>query len=141
MKIVIETYNPANNYSGPHFFILSRGMNSGKPLTAPCRNCFIVMCENPDTTDELFWLCYGLWQSKSFHRLIIGSVIPFVRIREIKQFIFDTYDANRSVEENIRKVTQVMQICNDKITLLKKKSALLEQYKMAYFHSRIKVQR
>jgi hypothetical protein len=139
MKIEITTYNPAKNYSGPHFFILSRGMNAGKPLTQPCRNCFVVQCETMDTMDDLFWLCYGLWQSKSFHYFILGSVIPFVRISEIRTFIFDCYDANRSTTENIRKITEVMQLCNKKIVLYKKQAELTERYKMQYFKMRVKI--
>ncbi|HNP32574.1 MAG TPA: hypothetical protein PKN96_04730, partial [Flavobacterium sp.] len=38
-------------------------------------------CEN------IFWITYSLWQSKFWHRNLVGSVIPFLRISDfIKEF-------------------------------------------------------
>ncbi len=32
----------------------------------------------------MFWLCFGLWKTKSFHYYLKGSVIPFITIGELK---------------------------------------------------------
>ena len=38
------TYRPEGVYKDPHFFILNKGLNSGKPLKKPCPNCFVISC-------------------------------------------------------------------------------------------------
>ena len=69
------------------FYVLSKGLNSGKPLEKPCPNCFVITVKNDEEKEFLFWLCWGLWQSKKFHHLHTGSVIPFIRLHEFKPFI------------------------------------------------------
>lgn len=51
----IKTHRASLTYSEPHFFILNKGLNSGKPLNNPCPNCFVCI-----TTDEVLKiLCTG----------------------------------------------------------------------------------
>ena len=69
------------------FFILSKGLNSGKPLEKSCPNCFVITVKNNEEKEFLFWLCWGLWQSKKFYYLHTGSVIPFIRLNEFVTFI------------------------------------------------------
>ena len=71
----------------PHFFVLNKGLNSGKPLKNHCPNCFIITAKNEEEKEFLYWLCWGLWQSKKFQQLLTGSVIPFIRLHEVKPFI------------------------------------------------------
>ncbi len=68
-------------------FILSKGLNSGKPLIAPCPNCFVISCSSKATANYYDVLCYGLHKSKHFHQLLTGSVIPFLRISDFKKEI------------------------------------------------------
>ncbi len=51
-------------------------------MTAPCPNSFVVQCLDENDKTELYWICYCLWQSGQFERLLVGSVIPFLRIHE-----------------------------------------------------------
>ena len=83
----IKTHRPDGSYNQPHFFILNRGLNSGKPLNQPCPNCFVCLIENKEDMEFLYWLCFGLWKSKSFHHFLKGSVIPFVTIDETRKLI------------------------------------------------------
>lgn len=85
--IKISTYQPESRYPEYAFFILNKGMNSGKPLEKPCANCFIIHTTTQDERDLYFWLCFSLWKSKSFHEFLIGSVIPYVRIQDVRQMI------------------------------------------------------
>ena len=34
-------------------------------------------------------LLFGLWKTKALHQLLVGSVIPFIRINDFKSFIFE----------------------------------------------------
>ena len=85
----IQSFNQTTFKSSlqPQLFILNKGLNSGKPLEKPCPNCFVITVKNDEEKEFLFWLCWGLWQSKKFHHLHTGSVIPFIRLQEFKAFI------------------------------------------------------
>ena len=85
--IKITTYTPGTSYSEFTFFILNKGMNSGKPLEKPCPNCFTCHTTSQGEYDLLYWVCFGLWQSKAFHPYLIGSVIPYIRIDNLNQAI------------------------------------------------------
>jgi hypothetical protein len=84
-------------YSMPHFFILNKGNNSGKPLLAPCPNCFVIQFQCEEEKEQIYWLSYSLWQSKAFYPLLRGSIIPFVVLRDVKSCLLD--GLNR-VDEN-----------------------------------------
>ena len=85
----ISCFNPisTNEVLSTQFFILNKGLNSGKPLEKSCPNCFVITVKNDEEKEFLFWLCWGLWQSKKIHYLHIGSVIPFIRLNEFKVFL------------------------------------------------------
>lgn len=74
-----------NAYNAPHFFILNKGSNSGKPLETPCPNCFVCLCHDEAEKQRLYWLFYGLWQGMYFHPFLTGSVISFIRLDDLKQ--------------------------------------------------------
>jgi len=44
----------------------------------------------PQEKQLLFWLCFGLWQCGYFQPHLCGSVIPFLRLPELKSIIRDT---------------------------------------------------
>ncbi len=75
----LVTHRPGIAQPKFSFFILNKGNNSGKPLTQPCANCFMAICETEDENEFYYWLCWGLWQAKAFEQLLCGSVIPFIR--------------------------------------------------------------
>lgn len=74
----IICYRPNKIYDKPHFFILNKGNNSGRPLRTPCPNCFVISFDNDLFKEQYYWLIYGLWQSRAFHPFLRGSVIPFI---------------------------------------------------------------
>ncbi|MBN1463020.1 MAG: hypothetical protein JXQ69_00940 [Paludibacteraceae bacterium] len=84
----IKTHRAVSIYIQPHFFILNKGNNSGKPLLQSCPNCFVILCNNEEDKEQLYWLVMGLWQSKAFYPYLKGSVIPFVTISDVKQCVF-----------------------------------------------------
>ena len=85
----LKSYNQKEEIRKPHFFILNKGNNSGKPLTAPCPNCFVIQCKCEEEKEQIYWLSYSLWQSKAFYPLLRGSVIPFVVLRDVKSCLLD----------------------------------------------------
>ena len=85
----IKSHRQGVVYSMPHFFILNKGNNSGKPLVAPCPNCFVILFQYEVEKEQIYWLSYSLWQSKAFYPFLRGSVIPFVVLRDVKSGLLD----------------------------------------------------
>ena len=87
MKNRITCYSAGQQLPGIHFFILSKGLNAGKPLDTACPNCFVFSCKSEEEKDKYFWICYGLWQSNHFRVHLVGSVIPFLRKSELVMLV------------------------------------------------------
>jgi len=85
----IKSHRSGVVYSMPHFFILNKGNNSGKPLLAPCPNCFVIQCKCEAEKEQIYWLSYSLWQSKVFYPFLRGSVIPFAVLKDVKSCLLD----------------------------------------------------
>jgi hypothetical protein len=83
----IKTHKMKNSYSGNYFFILSKGLNAGKPMETPCPNCFVLLTRDEEEQNLLYWLCFGLWQANQFHPFLTGSVIPFIRLDDLRTVI------------------------------------------------------
>jgi hypothetical protein len=86
---ILKSYNQKEEIQNPHFFILNKGNNSGKPLAVPCPNCFVIQFQCEEEKEKIYWLSYSLWQSKAFYPLLRGSVIPFVVLRDVKSCLSD----------------------------------------------------
>jgi uncharacterized radical SAM superfamily Fe-S cluster-containing enzyme len=81
---ILKSYNQKSEIKKPHFFILNKGNNSGKPLISPCPNCFVIQFQDETEKEQVYWLLYSLWQSNAFYPFLRGSVIPFVVLRDVK---------------------------------------------------------
>lgn len=90
MQTLIKTHKINRTYHGNHFFVLSKGNNAGKPLDKPCPNCFVIINKCTEEIQLLYWLCFGLWQCRYFQPYLTGSVIPFLRLPELKSIIRET---------------------------------------------------
>lgn len=86
-SVQIKSHKLGSTYPQPHFFILNKGKNSGKPLAVPCPNCFVILLANEEEKEQLYWLIFDLWRSNAFQPFLRGSVIPFVVLKEVKDCI------------------------------------------------------
>ena len=59
-------------------------MNSGKPQKEPFTNSFVIILQNEEELESLFFIAYSLWQTKFWHPFLVGSVIPFLRLPDFK---------------------------------------------------------
>lgn len=97
----IKWYSPKFNFLKPHFFILSRGMNAGKPGHTPWKNSFVCFGDDPELIQQLYYLFFALWTGKKFHAIIFGSVIPLIRLRETRELIENQWEVVKSKERAI----------------------------------------
>ncbi len=84
-NFIIKTHRKDTVYTKPHLFILNKGMNSGKPQKTSFTNSFVVIFQNEEDCESLFFIAYSLWQTKFWHPFLIGSVIPFLRLPDFKK--------------------------------------------------------
>lgn len=84
MNFIIKTHRVGTSYTKPHFFILNKGLNSGKPQKEPFTNSFVIIFKNEEDAESLYYIAYSLWKSKFWEQHLIGSVIPFLRIIDFK---------------------------------------------------------
>lgn len=81
MKLVMKIYKGQQDAD---FYIQSHGeKNAGRPLRKPIRNCFAVWTDK----ENAFEIVSCLFIARKFEYYIGGSVIPFVRIFEIRKFL------------------------------------------------------
>ena len=93
----IKTHKLGNKYEQPHFFILNKGRNAGKPSPDWFSNSFVFLADSEEERSHFYYLCSALWQGKYFHQLLIGSVIEFIRIDE---FAVALHHANITISQN-----------------------------------------
>tara|TARA_R110001632_G_scaffold13990_2_gene47461 strand:+ start:6042 stop:6419 length:378 start_codon:yes stop_codon:yes gene_type:complete len=84
-------------YSGQKadFYIQNKGLHAGRPLTKPIRNCFAVDTDVPNA----FKICYALYRSNSYRSSILGSVIPFIRKRDVLDLIKPALNKDHDVKK------------------------------------------
>ena len=111
----IITHRPGVEYSAPHFFILSKGNNSGRPMKNPCPNCFVCKTYSDEEATYLYWVSFFIFKNKSIFRLLHGSVIPFVRIIDYKK------EFRKFLEKAISRKTSFMKSVEVLETLQKSK--------------------
>lgn len=81
----LKHYQSGSTCNLPHFYILNKGMNTGKPLKEPCPNCFVIEFFCTSDFEDMEAICSSLWKDKFWHQFLIGSVIPYIRIGDFSK--------------------------------------------------------
>lgn len=130
----IKSHRSGSTYQQPHFFILNKGNNSGKPLTAPCPNCFVIQFDNEDEKEQVYWLLFGLWRSKAFYSFLRGSVIPFVILRDVKDCIRAGYQKATETPEQFKKSVATLRSLEQMEAQYKQNLQLIAEAKQMVFY-------
>ena len=134
----LTTYRKEKAYQGAYFFILNKGNNSGKPLLTPCPNCFVCQCTNEEEKQELYWLMYGMWQGKAIYPHLIGSVIPFIRLKELTNLIHTGIEKFLSNPDKVkRNISKIVQMEKHQMNIQKQLN-LIKQMKQALIFEMLK---
>lgn len=88
MNFIIKTHRKNTNYNKPHFFILNKGLNSGKPQNTEFTNSYVVIFDLEKDRENLYFVAYSLWKTNFWHLHLVGSVIPFLRLSDFKKEFF-----------------------------------------------------
>ncbi len=84
LNFIIKTHRVGTIYTKSHLFVLNKGMNSGKPQKTAFTNSFVIIFQNEEDCESVFFIAYSLWQTKFWHPFLVGSVIPFLRLPDFK---------------------------------------------------------
>ena len=132
------TYRQEGVYKGPHFFILNKGLNSGKPLKKPCPNCFVISCNSESEKESLYWTVYSLHQGKQFQIALVGSVIPFIRKNDLIKIIADAQKVTSHKPEAIKKTVSSLLQLEQQEENYKRIQNTLKQLRQVLVHQLIK---
>ena len=121
----LKTHKLNATYSEPHFFILNKGNHSGKPMNAPCPNCFVCICSTEEEKEMLYWLVMGLCQGRVFEQYLCGSVIPFVRINDVKKALnWLSFNHTAKLVQYKKKVIAIQKVQQAKNSILQQLQSL-----------------
>lgn len=127
----LKTYRPGIQVPKHSFFILNKGANCGKPLKQPCPNCYILTANSEAETDYLYWLCWGLWQSRSFDQYIWGSVILTIRIGNIAKVITAATQRLSHKQDQAAKAVESLKTLSAYIDAMEAKYKTIQKLKAA----------
>jgi len=132
----IKTHKMKNSYAGNYLFILSKGLNAGKPLEKPCPNCFVLFAKDEEERKVFYWLCFGLWQAKFFQPFLTGSVIPFLRTEDLKQVIQEAL--SKIDHASLKESLSIMQSLEKHHEVISKQLELIRQAKKVLMYKVIR---
>lgn len=134
----IYTYSPKNQKSAFDLYALSKGLNSGKPLENPCPNCFVISCRNAEELDQYRTLLFGLWKAKFFHQFLVGSVVPFIRINDFKNLVFEQMAHLQEKQKAYQKDVQKFKALEQNERAMYEQLLLISELKRMYISRHLK---
>jgi hypothetical protein len=137
-KFTLKTYNPAAKTELPHFYILCKGKNSGKPLTKPCPTCFVLTAKSEEDKQFFYSLCFGLWKAKSFEYFLKGSVILYITIGDCKQALNTGLEQANVNLTGFNKSVKALEILEQQEKKYRETLLLINDAKRAIFYRYIK---
>jgi hypothetical protein len=126
-NFIIKTHQKNAIYKGNQIYILNKGMNSGKPQNEPFTNSFVILFQNDEDAETVYWLAYSLWKAKFWHQSLLGSVIPFLRIADFKKDFMSKVNEMLQEHELHKKQIQALRLLEQKEDLLKKNIVLINE--------------
>lgn len=103
LKSKIKTHKSGTMYHQPHFFILNKGLNSGKPFRHYVCNSFVFLADDEKERDFYYFMLLGLWELRFFRPHLKGSVIEYVRLGDVIDVLEETLNSvntgNRSFSD------------------------------------------
>lgn len=127
---IIKYYNPSIDKPTFCYYILCKGLHSGRPMDKPLPNCYIAICETQTQRDNFYWLNYAIFHARIFERDLIGSVIPFLRIGDFKKRLTSAFVNTSKRTHDFELTVKAMKAHHQQSVkigeLIKKQQALLQ---------------
>jgi hypothetical protein len=134
LKSKIKTHKSGAIYTQPHFFILNKGLNSGKPFRHYVVNSFVFLADDTDERDFYYFMLLGIWELRLLRPYLKGSVIEYVRLGDVIDVLDETLNAvntgNRSFADVQNSLAQIEALQSN----LQLQLSQLMQLRKALFH-------
>ena len=134
LKSKIKTHKSGTIYKQPHFFILNKGLNSGKPFRHYVCNSFVFLADDKEERDFYYFMLLGIWELRLLRPYLKGSVIEYVRLGDVVDVIDETLNAvnigNRSFADVQNSLAQIEALQSN----LQLQLSQLMQLRKALFH-------
>jgi hypothetical protein len=86
-QFTLKTYRSSAQVEINSFYILNKGMNSGRPHPKPFVNSFTFIADSPEEMEMFYWIIFAAWQAKLFHTYLKGTAIQFLTILDVSKVI------------------------------------------------------
>lgn len=127
----VKSHSNNRIYAQPHYFVLNKGLNAGKPLKEPCPNFFVILFYSEEVAQEYYFIQLALWKTNFWKPFLIGSVIPFLRLDDFKSYFeLKTSQMLHDYKAHQRDVNQLKRVLEFE-TNQYKKMLLIEELKKA----------
>jgi hypothetical protein len=130
----IKTHKSGKIYQQPHFFILNKGLNSGKPFNHYVCNSFVFLADNKDEKEFYYFLLLGLWELRLFRKHLKGSVIEYIRLGDVIDVISETLNSVNTGNRSFADVQNSLAQIENLQTNLNQQLNYLMQLRKALFH-------
>jgi hypothetical protein len=126
-NFIIKTHQKNVVYKGNQIYILNKGMNSVKPQKEPFTNSFVILFQNEEDAETVYWLAYSLWKTKFWHQSLVGSVIPFLRIDDFKKDFSSKVNEMLQEHDLHKKQIQALRLLEEKEDQFQKNIILINE--------------
>lgn len=134
LKSKIKTHKSGTMYNQPHFFILNKGLNSGKPFRHYVVNSFVFLADDNNERDFYYFMLLGIWELRLLRPYLKGSVIEYVRLGDVIDVLEETLNSvntgNRSFSDVQKSLVQIELLQSN----LQMQLAHLMQLRKSLFH-------
>jgi hypothetical protein len=104
---------------------LQRSQQWQTTFGALCPNCFICICQSEQEKESLYCILFALWQGRRFHQDLCGSVIPFVRINDVKKALnWLSFNHTSQLVQYKKKVIAIQKVQQAKNSILQQLQSL-----------------
>lgn len=135
----MKTHQIGRTYSNPHFFILNKGLNSGKPLSNPCPNCFVVITKTETDKNTLFYLSMMLQIGGFYAYYLKGSVIPFISVDDCRNTLKKGLKSTSNINDQLQKHIKAVEVISKKEKELQNVIDKMAVLKVAYIRNCFKL--
>lgn len=134
LKHKIKTHKSGKMYNQPHFFILNKGLNSGKPFKHYVCNSFVFLADNKEERDFYYFMLLGIWELRLLRPYLKGTAIEFVRLGDVIDVLEETLNSvntgNRSFYDVKNALSQIQALQSN----LQLQLSNLMQLRKSIFH-------
>jgi len=134
LKSKIKTHKVGATYNQPHFFILNKGYNCGKPCAQYWANCFVFLADDQDDMEYHYHIFMGLWELQFFRPVLIGSVVDYIRLGDLIDVAEETLHSVNQGDRSFASIKNTLQQIEDVRNHLQAQLRLLVKLRKSIFH-------